>query len=121
MGKELIRRILNFTDFDKVEEELKYIQDHQISPLFYNHPDFPQRLLYFNDSPFLIFRKGNAGLNSTRTLGIVGTRSPSQAGIRWVNDLISDLKDSGIAIISGFAYGIDITAHRASIRKASRP
>ncbi|HRN33129.1 MAG TPA: DNA-processing protein DprA [Saprospiraceae bacterium] len=117
MGKELIRRILNFTDFDKVEEELKYIQDHQISPLFYNHPDFPQRLLYFNDSPFLIFRKGNAGLNSTRTLGIVGTRSPSQAGVRWVNDLISDLKDSGIAIISGFAYGIDITAHRASIRE----
>ncbi len=117
MGKELIRRILDFSDFDKVEAELKYMQEHHISPLFYNQPEFPQRLLHFNDSPFLIFSKGNAGLNATRTIGIVGTRTPSHAGVKWVNDLIADLKDSGIAIISGYAYGIDIAAHRASVRE----
>ena len=93
------------------------MQEHHISPLFYNQPEFPQRLLHFNDSPFLIFSKGNAGLNATRTIGIVGTRTPSHAGVKWVNDLIADLKDSGIAIISGYAYGIDIAAHRASVRE----
>ncbi|HQU96848.1 MAG TPA: DNA-processing protein DprA, partial [Saprospiraceae bacterium] len=77
---------------------------------------FPSRLLHFNDSPFFIFKKGNTDLNHTRTLGIVGTRTPSAAGIKWTNDLIETLQDTNIQIVSGFAYGIDITAHKACFK-----
>ncbi|MCO5277799.1 MAG: DNA-processing protein DprA [Saprospiraceae bacterium] len=116
MGKELVRRILRFSDFKRVESEIRYMEKESITPILYNQPEFPSRLLHFNDSPFLIFKKGNADLNHTRTLGIVGTRTPSAAGIKWTNDFIETLQDTNIQIVSGFAYGIDITAHKACFK-----
>lgn len=117
MGPELVRRITGFTYWDLIDKEIRYMERQGIRPLFYNESDFPQRLLHFNDSPFLLFCKGNAGLNTAKTIGMVGTRAPSQAGIKWTNQLIGALKDSHITVVSGFAYGIDITAHKACIRE----
>ncbi|MCO6462396.1 MAG: DNA-processing protein DprA [Saprospiraceae bacterium] len=116
MGKELVRRIIHFADFQKIEDELKFMEKNGVTAIFYNHPEFPRRLLHFNDSPFLLFKKGNADLNAARTIGIVGTRTPSQHGLRWTQDFIEQGIDSGMQIISGFAYGIDIAAHKACIK-----
>lgn len=116
IGKQLIEKILKFNEFHLVEAEMKYLEQHQITPLFYSDKNFPQRLLNFNDSPFLLFAKGNVSLNHEKTLGIVGTRSPSNYGVKWTQELIEALKDENINVVSGFAYGIDITAHKACMR-----
>ena len=115
IGSSIIEKIRHFNEFHLVENEIKYIEKHDVTPLFYSDKLFPKRLLNFNDSPFLLFSKGTVDLNPGRTLGIVGTRSPSNFGIKWTQDLIEHLKNENIAIISGFAYGIDITAHKACI------
>ena len=55
IGPSIIGNIVNFKDYGTVEKEMKYIEQHGITPLFYSDKNFPQRLLNFNDSPFLLF------------------------------------------------------------------
>jgi DNA processing protein len=74
--------------------------------------DYPQRLKHHNDCPLVLYHKGNASLNSERIIAIVGTRKPTQHGIAICEELIAGFLPYNVLVISGLAYGIDITAHR---------
>lgn len=87
-----------------------------IQILFYTDKDYPSRLKAIADSPSLIYYKGNGDLNTARTVGIVGTRKATEYGRTVVDQLCADLSSAGVATISGLAYGIDIHAHRSSLR-----
>lgn len=78
-------------------------------------PDFPHKLKSLEDGPILLFKKGNASLNPSRSVGIVGTRSATNYGKSATKKLISDISHFQPTVISGLAYGIDIEAHRASL------
>lgn len=47
-----------------------------------------------------------------RTVGVVGTRKPTVHGTTICEDLVVGLQPYNICIISGLAYGVDITAHK---------
>lgn len=108
-----------FAEKDKAllegEKEANYIEKHQIKALFYTDKNFPQRLKHYNDCPFLLFFKGNIDLNHPRTVGIIGTREATAQGRAICEELVDGLKPFGVHIISGLAYGIDVTAHRRSL------
>ena len=55
-------------------------------------------------------------LKQKRIISIVGTRQITQQGISFCEQLIEDLSALDPVIISGFAYGVDITAQRAAAR-----
>src|SRR5262249_446787 len=55
-------------------------------------------------------------LDAERSVSIVGTRSPTDHGKRLCEELVEGLKESGVMIVSGLAYGIDIAAHRAALK-----
>lgn len=98
------------------EKEIRFIEDQHIIPLFYLDKDYPRRLKNCDDCPILLYKKGNTNLNPDKSLAIVGTRNATEYGKSETKKLISELKDTGVNIISGLAYGIDITAHRAAIK-----
>jgi len=54
-------------------------------------------------------------LNQLRPISIVGTRNPTSYGRKMCEQLINDLLPYQPLIVSGLAYGIDITAHRKSL------
>jgi len=118
IGNQLADEIENKEIFKKVEEELKFIDKHQITTYFYLDKDYPQRLKQCEDSPILLFFKGTANLNHSKILSIVGTRKATQYGLENCKNLISDLVENGhkIIIVSGLAYGIDITAHKNALK-----
>src|SRR5690606_9291940 len=60
--------------------------------------------------------KGEADPSPERTVAIVGTRTPTDAGKLLCEQLVEGLAGSGCTIVSGLAYGIDIVAHRAALR-----
>lgn len=97
------------------EKEANFIEKNDIKALFYTDKDFPQRLKHYNDCPFLLFFKGNVDLNHPRTVSIIGTREATAQGRAICEELVEGLKPYGVHIISGLAYGIDITAHRKSL------
>lgn len=77
--------------------------------------DFPKRLKANSDAPVLLFTKGDADLNASRTVGIVGTRSATPYGKAITKKICEDLLPYRPSIVSGLAYGIDIEAHRTAL------
>jgi DNA processing protein len=84
--------------------------------LIYNDPFYPSRLREINDSPPILFYSGNADLNNSKILSIVGTRNATEYGKEAVSEIIEGLKPHNPLIISGLAYGIDICAHRQALK-----
>lgn len=54
-------------------------------------------------------------LASQVCVAVVGTRKPTPYGKDVTEKIVHDLAEQGVVIVSGFAFGIDVTAHRACI------
>lgn len=119
MGTIRAKAIKSFNDFTRAEKEVLFIEKFRIKPLFISDPFYPKRLLNCYDSPILLYYKGNANLNSTKVISIVGTRNFSEYGKHVCEKLIQDLATENILIVSGLAYGIDTITHRACIKYGS--
>jgi DNA processing protein len=108
--------INHFVDFSKAEEEIKFIEKYKINPLFITDKNYPQRLLNCYDSPTLLFYKGEADLNASKIISIIGTRKHSEYGKHQAEKLIDELSSQNILVVSGMAYGIDAIAHKAALK-----
>lgn len=116
IGPKLIASITDKKTLATAEKELAYVRKHKLRMLFYLDADYPARLKQAEDSPVLLYVKGNAELDLQRMVSIVGTRTPTEQGKRLCTELVEGLQECGATIVSGLAYGIDITAHRAALR-----
>ena len=99
----------------RAEEELLFIEKNGIQVLFFLDENYPRRLRHFDYSPLILYYRGNQDLNPHRTVGIVGTRTPSPQGRMITEKLVEELKDFGVVIVSGLAYGVDGCAHKKSV------
>ena len=115
IGLQTANSIVNQTVLEEAEKEVAYIEQENITPLFYLDENYPQRLKHYPDAPVVLFYKGTANLNHHRIVGIIGTRKPTPQGISICENLVEELKSFGPIIISGLAYGIDISAHRKTL------
>lgn len=108
--------ISRFKDFKIAEDELKYIQNHQVKIYFFSDPEYPFRLKQNIDAPLILFGMGNTEMNVPKVVSVVGTRSATNYGREWCEAFVSDLADSNCLIVSGLASGIDTIAHKASLK-----
>lgn len=101
----------------RAEFELKFMQEQQIRAITLNDNDYPQRLRECADAPIILYYKGNADLNQSKIISIVGTRQCTQYGIDLIRRFVSDLRRHcpEMLIVSGLAYGVDINAHRQAL------
>lgn len=116
IGEVRAASIKKFDQFNKAEEEIKFIEKYSIQPLFITDAAYPQRLLNCYDSPGLLFYKGSADLNATKIVAVVGTRNHTDYGKQATEKLIKDLAKQNILVVSGLAYGIDAIAHKAALK-----
>lgn len=116
IGPVLAASILGKGVIKAAEKEWDYVRKKKMRLVFYLDPDYPARLRHCADAPVLLHVRGHAELQPARTVSIVGTRTPTEAGKRLCEELVEGLAESGATIVSGLAYGIDITAHRAALR-----
>jgi DNA processing protein len=116
IGPAKAKAIRQFTSFDEVEDEITFIEKYKIRPLFLTDTDYPQRLLHCCDAPTLLFYRGEANLNASRIIAIIGTRSSSEYGKLITEKLVKELAGMGVLIVSGLAFGIDALAHHAAIK-----
>lgn len=86
--------------------------------LHYLNTDYPHRLLSTTAGPPILYVRGDIAkfcLDQPRTIAIVGTRRPTQAGLQVSERLASLLARKGWAIVSGLAEGVDAGAHRGCL------
>lgn len=98
----------------RAEDELKYVEEYGLKVLTFDSPDYPQRLRECEDAPIALFYSGNADLNAKRVVCVIGTRHATQYGKTLVERFCQDMRymSPDTLVVSGLAYGIDITAHR---------
>ncbi|RDC58287.1 DNA-protecting protein DprA [Pedobacter chinensis] len=115
IGEKTVEAILNTNALKRAEEELKFVDKHDIEVLFFSDDDYPKRLKNCFDSPVLLYFKGTADLNHPRIISIVGTRNATEYGKNLCKQLCEVLAPYDVLIVSGLAYGIDVTAHKECI------
>jgi len=109
---------INFkTALERAEEELDYIEKNNIKPIFYTDPEYPKRLKNCIDSPILLYGKGNFDLNRRHVISIVGTRRATEYGKQFCKELVEELQQYNVLIVSGLALGIDTYAHKESLKQ----
>lgn len=104
------------TYLNQAETVLKMNREQGILTEHFFGENYPGRLKHIPDPPLILFVKGKISiLNHPRSIAIVGTRMPSSYGVEMVKELLRDIKIFEPHIISGFAYGIDIHAHKEAL------
>ncbi len=115
IGNSIIKSIKSADVMKRAEEEMLFIEKHEIKPLFFLDEDYPQRLKHCDDGPILLYYKGNVDLNTAQILSIVGTRQASDHGQEICSEIISQFAGSNTLIVSGLAYGIDSCSHKNAL------
>ena len=116
IGSVIVDEILNKNHLDLAEKELQYIQNKKIKVTSFEDVDYPDNLKQCIDGPILLFSKGNIDLKNKKLISVVGTRNATSYGISFCEKLVEELAIFNPVIVSGFAYGIDITSHKAAVK-----
>lgn len=117
IGTGMAKSIVKRDYLEAAEKEVEYIKKNNIQTFFYLDENYPFRLKQCEDSPVIFYFTGNCNLNESKILSIVGTRSATQQGRIICEKIIAGLAAGHpeLVIVSGLAYGIDITAHKSAI------
>lgn len=99
-----------------IEEAKRQIMKIGAGILFYEDDNFPQSLKNISDPPFFLFYKGNPEKIPRKRLAVVGSRTVSDNGKFAIQKILPEITDSGFAIISGMAAGIDTLAHKEALK-----
>jgi DNA processing protein len=100
----------------KADDEIAFLENEKINFHFFTDEDYPSRLKHCIDSPILLFYKGTLNMKDKRILSIVGTRKITSYGMSFCERLLEELQPLDPVIVSGFAYGVDITAQRIAAK-----
>ena len=115
VGQKVLEALSDKTILERAEKELAFVEKFRIRTLFFLDADYPFRLKNCIDGPVLLYYKGNADLNSSHMVGVVGTRKATEYGRTVCTRIISELAPEKIVVVSGLAYGIDSCAHRSAL------
>ncbi len=86
-----------------------------------NSEEYPYLLKHIKDPPRILYFKGDWDQNIfENTLGAVGSRRMTRYGEVVTDKLIGEIAASGITVVSGFMYGIDVQAHEKTLESGGR-
>jgi len=100
----------------EAEKEIEFIKENNIKVSYFKDDGYPEKLKHCIDGPILLFQSGAINLKQQRIISIVGARKITTSGMAFCEDLVEKLAIYNPVIVSGFAYGTDITAHKTAIK-----
>lgn len=88
-----------------------------IRVLWQGSPFFPERMsgILRSDAPPVLFVQGNLSLFGAPGVGFCGSRRASEKGLNITGRCATQLARDGICVVSGYAHGVDMVAHRTSL------
>lgn len=118
VGELLARAVSDPKTLARADRELQFMAEHHVRTYIYGQEGYSQRLMNCPDAPLVLFELGQPLTAMRHVVSIVGTRNCSQYGRDMTDAFVRDLHElvPDLVIVSGLAYGIDVTAHRAALR-----
>jgi len=106
---------------DDAEQEYRWLSSRGIQFLPIYDCNYPSLLKECPDAPLLLYVRSSTPpdeiFNRRPAVSVVGTRDMTQYGKCWCERIVAELgaAQEKPAIVSGLAFGIDITAHMAAL------
>lgn len=116
VGQHIIQQLQNKEILELAAKEAQKIEQEKIPFSIYSDTTYPELLKHCIDSPLVLFSMGNINIEKQPIIGIVGTRSMTSYGRDFIEQFIANLVPYNPIIVSGFAYGVDIMAHKTAIK-----
>ena len=116
LGNSSLKDFPSTKALEIAENELEFIKKNDIHFIRFDSDEYPFLLKQLYDCPLYLSIKGNFSLNSNRCISIVGTRNMTNYGKDFCENLVEQLAPYNPTIVSGLAYGVDITAHKSAIK-----
>ncbi|HEO8419026.1 DNA-processing protein DprA [Niallia sp. FSL W8-0635] len=115
--KEIVET-LHSNDVEELLNQYRYNQIHAI-PFF--DPLYPPFLKEIYQPPWVLYAKGDVSLlHSKKKLAIVGSRLATTYSTKVIKQLINELVEEKITIVSGLAHGVDSIAHKLTIENGGK-
>ncbi len=123
IGEILARQIYNFLHHSVTRQAAEKSAEEQIfglrrlnaTTVSILDPNYPVLLREIYDPPPCLFVRGTLPSADSPGIAVVGTRQASLYGRQSTALLCKELVNYGISINSGMAYGIDMSAHAATL------
>ncbi|MEO8540556.1 MAG: DNA-processing protein DprA [bacterium] len=106
------------SSFD-ADRELSLMAQHGATALTWLDESYPASLRNIPQSPPVIFIRGTSGPEFEQAVAVVGTRHVTPYGRQAAEHFCTVLAQSGVAIISGLARGVDAIAHRVALENGA--
>jgi DNA processing protein len=120
IGEKTAHAIRDFHDWTRVEAIIRKCDELGIGILRYGDPSYPALLKNLEDSPFILYTKGDIKEDDRFAVSVVGPRKPTEYGMRVTDIIAGELSNAGFTIVSGMARGIDSAAHKAALMRGGR-
>ena len=115
-----IRAITSWQPKISLEAEMEKLDRYGVKVLTWHDKDYPSRLKEIYDYPPLIYVRGSLLPEDEWCLAVVGTRRATVYGRQVTEEIVADLAQSRITIVSGLAKGIDSVAHHSALEAGGR-
>lgn len=99
----------------EVEREWEEALAHGADFIVLGDADYPILLNHIYDAPPIITYKGNKECLNKPSIGVVGARHASAAGVSLAHQIAKELAESGYVMTSGMARGIDTAVHKGAL------
>ncbi|MCV3216200.1 DNA-processing protein DprA [Plectonema radiosum NIES-515] len=110
----------------RLHPEQLLIEHQEENPHFWTPADvdYPRLLLETPSAPPVLYYRGEVDLSENLgqkpLVSIVGTRKPTEYGIRWTRQISTALAKNNFTVVSGMAEGIDTECHLATMKAGGR-
>ncbi len=112
VSQKLARRITQYSEVVDLQQQLRLMQEYQVSLVTLDDAAYPLLLGEIYDPPLALFCRGDLTEADRYSVAIVGTRKAEKLG--------RDLAFRGITVVSGMASGVDTAAHRGALEAGGR-
>ena len=103
---------------NKIEDDIELINKLSVKIITFFDDEYPSKLLDLNNqAPAILYAIGNVNLLKKSSIGIVGTRNPSEISQKFERQIIEKVTElNEKVIISGLALGFDKIAHETILK-----
>ncbi len=103
-----------------IERELELIHKYGCQIVTLYDAAYPLHLKEIDTPPFVLYVKGKLTPEDALSISLVGSRNAKNYGRKVSYHLSYQLAQRGLTVVSGFAKGIDTSAHRGALEAGGR-
>lgn len=103
-----------------INDEAAGLRERGVGAVLLGSPEYPYLLSRIRSAPPCLFYLGPMELLTTRGIGVCGSRSASDEGLRAASACAEVATEQALVVISGYARGVDTVTHASALASGGK-